>query len=681
MFRKLVLTSKMTLTKNVFMRLFTLCIILSATVFFPTLTRAADGLKVCNLFADHMVLQQKDDVAIWGKAGKGEAVSVEASWGKTASAVADKAGNWRLNIGTPKAGGPYNITIKAGNDLITINDVLIGEVWLASGQSNMDLPLSGWGTTDTIMHGAEAIRNANHPKIRFLKVPFSTSAEPLDSLGGNWTPLSPKSVGEFSAAAYFYAIKLQKELNVPIGIIQSSIGGTPAEAWTSASSLKKLGDFNTQIDGLKNVNQALTGWLSKWKSYKNPKTVEEWKQMAADELDGAKVNYDDSKWISSMLPGRFDRLGKGEFDGTMWIRKEFEVKDLSTDYQLHFEGVDDMDITYINGKEVGATLGNNSANMVRNYKVPKDLLHLGKNSISVWLIDTGGPGSISGKMNLSNPNADISLAGSWKARLVDERIDNKFYDYGMTSDLSKRPNLFGINSNTPTVLFNAMINPLIPYTIKGVIWYQGESNVGRAKQYEKLFPLMIEDWREHWNKTLPFYYVQLAPYKYSDPLQKEQGQKIRNAQRLALRLPKTGMVTTLDIGRLTSAHPTQKIEVGDRLARFALANEYGKPMVTSGPLFQSAKSNGDELIVSFQKNSIGSGLKAKDGELTDFEVAGADKMFVPASAKIKGNELIVSAPSVEKPVYVRYAWSDGAFGSLFNREGLPAATFTSQTDY
>ena len=251
----------------------------------------------------------------------------------------------------------------------------------------------------------------------------------------------------------------------------------------------------------------------------------------------------------------------------------------------------------------------------------------------------------------------------------------------MTSDLSKRPNLFGINSNTPTVLFNAMINPIIPYTIKGVIWYQGESNVGRAKQYEKLFPLMIEDWREHWNKTLPFYYVQLAPYKYSDPLQKEQGQKIRNAQRLALRLPKTGMVTTLDIGRLTSAHPTQKIEVGDRLARFALANEYGKPMVTSGPLFQSAKSNGDELIVSFQKNSIGSGLKAKDGELTDFEVAGADKMFVPASAKIKGNELIVSAPSVEKPVYVRYAWSDGAFGSLFNREGLPAATFTSQTDY
>ncbi|MGY3052400.1 sialate O-acetylesterase [Pedobacter sp. UYEF25] len=645
----------------------------------PVLTNKGEGLKVNRLFADHMVLQQKDQVAIWGKANAGSSVSVDASWGKKISAITTANGEWKLKISTPKAGGPYQIDIRSGEQLITIKDVLIGEVWLASGQSNMDLPLSGWGSIDTIMNGKEAIASANFPKIRFLKVSFGVSATPLDSMGGNWTPLSPKNVGEFSAAAYFYAIKLQKKLNVPIGIIQSSIGGTPAEAWTSAENLKKLGDFNDQIDGLQSLQINRNTWLKKWKTYNKPNTDATWKLLAANEIDASKVNLDDSKWNTTSFPGRYDRLKKGEFDGCMWIRKEFEVKDLSVDYELRLGGVDDMDITYINGKELGAMLGSNAANAPRDYAVPKNLLHIGKNLVCIWLTDTGGPGSISGEMNLTSKNGVvIHLEGDWKSRLVDELIDGKYFNYGIKSELSQRPNLFELNSNTPTVLFNAMINPIIPYSIKGVIWYQGESNVGRAKQYEKLFPLMIEDWRVRWGEILPFYYVQLAPYNYTDPSQKEQGQKIRNAQRLALRLPKTGMVTTLDIGRLISAHPTQKKEIGDRLARFALSNEYGQHMVTSGPLFKNVIINGNQLIVSFEKASIGGGLVAKNGKLADFEIAGSNKVFVSAHAIIKGNLLIVSVPSVKSPIYVRYAWSDGAFGSLFNKEGLPAATFTSE---
>ncbi len=650
-------------------------------LFNPIIPKKEEGLKVCRLFADHMVLQQKDKVAIWGKALPGHSVSVDASWGKQVPTITNSDGEWKLRITTPKAGGPYQITIKCGKESIIINDVLVGEVWLASGQSNMDLPLNGWPPTDTVMNAKEAIADARSPEIRFLKVPFNISATPLDTMGGSWTPLSPQTAGNFSAAAYFYAIKLQKELHVPIGIIQSSIGGTPAEAWTSATSLKKLGDFNNQLSGLQNLQESRSAWLKKWDTSNKPNDIQGWKSLVFNDEDAKKNNFDGSKWNDIHFPGRFDQLQRGEFDGAMWVRKEFVVEDLSTDYQLHLDAVDDMDASYINGIKVGELLGNGVANAPRDDVVPKSILHQGNNLIAIRLIDTGGPGAISGKMILSNKSGIvIPLEGNWKSRLVAELVEGKFYSYGLKTDLSKRPNLFEMNSSTPTVLFNAMINPLIPYTIKGVIWYQGESNVGRAKQYGKLFPLMISDWRAHWGYPFPFYYVQVAPYNYTDPSQREQSQKLRNAQRFALKLPKTGMVTTLDIGRLSSAHPTQKKEVGDRLARFALANEYGQHLVTSGPLFKEAAADGNQLIVSFEKSSVGGGLMAKNGKLANFEVAGANKVYVEADALIKGDKIVVSSPSVKSPVYVRYAWSDGAFGSLFNEEGLPASTFTSDTN-
>ena len=452
------------------------------------------ALKVCNLFSDHMVLQQQEKVSFWGQANPGEKLTVSASWGKNASTNADAAGNWKVKLLAPKAGGPYTINIKTKDSNIIIKDVLVGEVWLASGQSNMDIPLKGWPPGDTILNSKLEISKASYPNIRLLKVPFGISTTPLDSIGGKWNATSPETAGDFSATAYFFARKLYQELHVPIGIIQSSIGGTPAEAWTSRGYLEKVGDFNATI-------------------------------------------------------------------------------------------------------------------------------------------------------------------------AEQEKPQNK-------TDKPK------INSNSPTVLFNAMINPLIPYTIKGVIWYQGESNVGRAEQYKRLFPNMIEDWRNKWGYQFPFYFVQLAPYIYKDPKQTEQSQKLRDAQRYGLKLPKTGMVSTLDIGYLKTAHPPNKQEVGNRLARFALANDYGKNLVVSGPLYKKVVASGKELIVDF--DYVGSGLLASDKGLTNFEIAGADKVYVPAQAKIVNNKVVVSSPSVAAPVYVRYAWSDSSAATLFNKEGLPASTFTSE---
>ncbi|MEO6631329.1 MAG: sialate O-acetylesterase, partial [Mucilaginibacter sp.] len=288
-----------------------------------------------------------------------------------------------------------------------------------------------------------------------------------------------------------------------------------------------------------------------------------------------------------------------------------------------------------------------------------------------------GAGLVRGPVIVANnKGASIAMEGDWKCRLVAELLNGRFYTYGLRADIAGRPDISKLNSNSPTVLFNAMINPLIPYTIKGVIWYQGESNVGRAEQYKRLFPNLIEDWRNKWHEELPFYFVQLAPYLYTATDQKEQSQKLRNAQRYALALPKTGMVSTLDIGYLKTAHPPYKQEVGNRLARFALKNDYGKNIVASGPVYKDVAVSGSELVIKF--GSIGGGLIASDKGLNNFEIAGADKVFVKAQAKISKNKVIVSNPSIANPVYVRYAWSDSSSASLFNKEGLPASTFTSE---
>lgn len=634
-------------------------------------------LKVSNLFSDHIVLQQRDNVNLWGELTPGEKLTISANWGKQASTIADANGKWKVKLATPKAGGPYQISIKTAKKNININDVLIGEVWLASGQSNMDIPLKGWPPGDTIQNSASEISKANHPDIRFFKVPFNTSATPLDSVNGKWLASSPETAGNFSAVAYFYAQKLYQELKVPIGIIQSSIGGTPAEAWTSKGYLKKLGDFNEKIDGLEKLQEAADSWFKKWPVQNIPQTNEQWKSIGFSDADVANPNFADAGWTEIKIPGRIDVSPSGELDGAIWLRRTFIVEDITTDYVLKIGSVDDMDASYINGKYVGGLVGSGFANAPREITIPRSILVKGENVIAIRVIDTGGQGLVRGPISITNDKgASISMEGNWRSRWVAEMLNGKFYTYGLQTDISKRPNISQLNSNSPTILFNAMINPLVPYTIKGVIWYQGESNVGRAEQYKRLFPLMIEDWRDKWGYELPFYFVQLAPYLYSAADQKGQSQKLRDAQRYALKLPKTGMVVTLDVGLLTTVHPPYKKEVGNRFARFALTNEYGEKPVPSGPIYKNTTVSGNKLIIGF--DSVGSGLVAFDKGLSDFEVAGANKVYLPAQAKIVNDKVVVNNSSIAHPVYVRYAWSDGSSASLFNKEGLPAGTFTSE---
>lgn len=639
--------------------------------------KANEKLTVSPLFSDHMVLQQNDDVSLWGTYSPNGYVEINTNWGFNVGSKADDKGKWEMKLVTPAAGGPFSISIIARDTTIIIDDVLIGEVWLASGQSNMEMPLKGWPPNDTIFNSNEEIEKADFPSIRMFTVERNMSEKPLEQVKGNWQVASPETAGDFSATAYFFAKKLYDEMNVPIGIIHTSWGGTVAEAWTSQEKLKILGDFDEVLDRLlDSTSFDLTNeWFNQNQSVAKLSSPAERENFELS-IDAAGVNFDDSAWPSISLPGRFDELSSGAFDGAVWLRKSFELKKSSSEYDLYIGAVDDMDDIYINGTRVGGFNSPGFYNVPRAVKINKDLLINGTNVIAIRALDTGGPGQITGPITMTDDSGErMSLAGEWKYRLLAEIYQGALHVYDLNLDLSKRPEIVEFHPNLPSVLYNGMIEPLIPYTIKGAIWYQGESNVGRANQYERLFPAMITDWRERWNQDFSFYYVQLAPFIYTSVVKDQVSAELRNAQRLSLKTPKTGMVVTLDVGNPTNIHPAKKQEVGERLALHALANDYGKDLVSSGPLFKNITLMNDRVVLEFE--SIGSGLMAK-GKLIGFEIAGADKVFYDAQARIIENKVELVSSKVNQPKYARYAWRDDSDATLFNKEGLPASTFTTK---
>jgi sialate O-acetylesterase len=634
-------------------------------------------LKLNALFSDHMVLQQKQEVAFWGTYTPNEKVTVGGGWGEESAIIAGKNGNWKLNVPTPIAGGPYEVSITSTNDTIILKDVLIGEVWLASGQSNMQMPVKGWPPNDSIRNSKEEITNANYPALRMFNVKRNYSSKVIDSVSGEWLNCSPETVTDFSATAYFFARRLHKELNVPIGIIHSSWGGTPAESWTSKKQLKSLGDFDEIIDVLENPDrERLTNeWYKRWKKLKAPTKQQDWNHIDLGDIKMAQQEFKHDQWNSIALPGRIDFHNEQDLDGAFWFRKSIELTDISSDYLFEMGPVDDIDVVYFNGERIGGTVNKYGEN--RAYTISKSLLKKGKNSIAIRIIDTGGPGSISGSIKLSNKNQDIKLEGDWKFEFIAELYKNELfiYDLNKIKEL-KRPNILAVSPFTPSTLYNAMIHPLVPYSIKGAIWYQGESNVGRAEQYSRLFPKMINDWRNQWKTDFPFYFVQIAPYNYGTPSNEEGSMDLRDAQRLSLKTKNTGMVVTMDIGDFMNIHPANKQDVGSRLAGLALTNDYNMEAVASGPLYKTFTISGNKLILEF--DHIGSGLTAIDSNLEGFEIAGTDKKYVPATAKIIDNNIELFAATVPNPAYARYAWSDNGVASLFNKEGLPASSFTTE---
>ena len=646
------------------------------------------NLKLPSLISDNMLLQQKTDARLWGKANPGHKITVSASWNSRGQAITGKDGKWTVSLPAPVAGGPYTIAISARDTTITIKNVLIGEVWFCSGQSNMEMPLAGWPPNDTIMHSAETIAASSIPEIRLFNVRKNISGEPLEECSGRWEVSSPEAVKQFSATAYFFGRKLYNELLIPIGLIESAWGGTPSESWTSSASLVNTGEFVREIKAIKESAPLLNeyqSWLNTLKQVE-PGTAgeDQWKNLEFDDEKISSTAFDDKSWPAMILPEAFEK-SVGEFDGAVWFRKSIDIPRNMTgkDLVLSLGPIDDMDRTYFNGTLIGATEVSGLWQADRNYEVPASLVREGANEISVRVVDTQGGGGLVGtpdKMKLSlksDAKLSISLKGEWKYQPVAEFKDNKFYVYDISkNEFQTRKRPVNIGPGTPSVLFNGMVSPVLPYRIKGAIWYQGEANVGRADQYSKIFPAMIQDWRETWGiKEFPFYFVQIAPYVYAGVDSTESG-FLRYSQESALKLDKTGMVTTLDIATVMNIHPPYKLEVGERLALLALNNDYGMKFSSSGPVYKTMSVASGSVKLQFDNS--GEGLVAKGNKLKEFEIAGKDGVFVTADAKIVNNEVIVTSPSVRDPVSVRYCWKNGAEASLFNKAGLAAWQFIAK---
>ncbi len=628
----------------------------------------AKNISVPPLFTDNMVLQQKQKIVVWGTAEPGGEVTVELN-GKTAKSVAAKDGKWKTILPSMKAGGPYKLKIN-GKDTITINNVMLGEVWICSGQSNMEMPLDGkWSKVNNFR---QEVANANYPDIRLLMVKKEMANRPEDNFTSKgWEICSPASVGKFSAVGYFFGRDLYKKIKIPIGLIETSWGGTVVEAWTSAKALKKITEFTDTVKAIEADMQTEEERIAKLKQLQNvwpDKLGEIIVKSGSWEHGFQKPDYDITKWKTMKLPTIWERAGEDNVDGIVWFARDVNIPAswAGKDLTLSLGRINDFDFTWFNGVKVGR--GVDVADL-RHYKIPGKLVKAGKNRITTEVLDIGGNGGLYGpaeEMKLSDGKTSIDLTGKWKYKIEPNNIN-----------VRKLPNKPDQNSgvNRPTVLYNAMIHPLLNYRIRGAIWYQGESNAERAYQYRYLFKTMINDWRNDWNEgDFPFYFVQLANFKQVKALPADDSwAELREAQSMALELHNTGMAVTIDIGDSIDIHPHNKQDVGKRLALIALNKTYGFDIPYSGPIYKSMKIEGDKIRIKF--DHADSGLMAKGGDLKGFAIAGEDKKFVWANAKTEGNDVVVWSSKIKKPVAVRYAWAANPVCNLYNGAGLPASPF------
>jgi sialate O-acetylesterase len=644
------------------------------------------AFQLAPLFQDNMVLQQQSNCTIWGKGVPQTTVFIRSSWGKEASTIVQQDGHWATKIPTPKAGGPFQISLRHGTSLLVIRNVLVGEVWLCSGQSNMEMPLEGWPPSDTIANSASEIEHALYPAIRMFTVMRSIEAAPSETCVGTWTECSPVDVRPFSATAFYFGKNLANTLHVPIGLINSSFGGTFIESWMSKEALSTFEEYTSQLkqlDACKENIQSLNEWIIKHPSLviREQDPLHKYEGLNFQDDRCSARAYNDSAWHEMKLPTYWEQAEIGGFDGAVWFRKSVTIPSTwkGKDLTVRLGPVDDMDETYVNGKKVGGYMADGYWNTDRVYAVAGSLVPDSILQIAVRVIDLRGGGGIWGhgtKMVLVN-NADSSsvpIDGLWKFLPVAELKSNIFYIYGAEgNEFSKRPKFpIDFSQDTPSSLFNGMINPFVPFTIKGVIWYQGENNVSNAVRYKKLFPSMIADWRKQFEVgNFPFYYVQIAPYEYGE---KSKSQMLREAQFQTLSVKNTGMAVIMDIGNPKNIHPADKEDVGGRLASLALAKTYGKKIPCSGPVYTSMKVIKGKVLLSFDNTGKGLMVKPLRGE-TNFLIAGEDKVFKKAVVKVEGSKLAVSNSEIAAPVAVRYAWSNTDEATLFNKDGLPSSSF------
>lgn len=650
----------------------------------------APALSLAGLFKDHVVLQRSMDVPIWGTARPGDAVTVSFG-GKSVETTAGDDGKWMVELPpmpASKEGRVLKVESSSGGSL-EVKDVLVGDVWLCSGQSNMEFSVS------QAKDAEREIAAANYPGIRCFKFPKTATFKPSDEILGEWAVCSPETVGDFSAVAYYFARELLKDdPNVPIGLVSSNWGGTPAESWTSLDTLKarpalfadllKRRAYREKADAKTRPTEENVARYRKALAEWEASTVNgnhQYPPVKDSELEYVKPGFDCSKWKKMDLPGAWESRGLN-IDGVVWFRRsvvlpfDWEGKDLL----LSFGSIDDRDTTFWNGEKIGETGPETPRcwSAPRNYTVPGKLVLGGKNTIAVRVFDGMGGGGFTGKSaEMFLKRADgagkaIPLDGNWCFK-VEAPMPEK-----PANPMAKRKQSLAW---LPGGLYDAMIHPLIPMAFTGVIWYQGEANAGnpkRAKQYQRLFMDMITCWRKAWKRDFPFYFVQLANFqkRQTEPAKTDSWAILRDSQTMALKLPNTGMAVIIDIGSASTIHPKNKQEVGRRLALAARKNLRGEDLVAESPMFDSMKVDGSKIVVKFK--NAGGGLKLADGaeKIEGFAIAGADQRFRWADARIiSPNEVELTADGVKWPVAVRYAWHKNPKGNLVGGTGLPACPF------
>jgi len=616
-------------------------------------------------FQDHAVLQRDKPIPIWGLAKPGATVTVTFA-GQMANAEADSAGQWKVSFAPMKAGGPYELAAKSSDGQSQVlKDVLVGDVYLCSGQSNMEYPVRIVGGYDADMKGAS---NRN---IRLFHVQRFSSATPRTTFGADasWSITSPDSVKEFSAVCYFFGRELQPAVNVPIGLIEDSWGGSALQTWLSTEKVHQLGGYEHQLEVMAGYARDPKGSEQNWRTFTNAwwRANDPGSQATPAWSDPA---FDDSKWPEIMLAGDWEGWGipaLSAFDGIVWVRKAFtltadQAKGAAT---LSLGPVDDIDTTWVNGVQVG---GQEGWDTPRVYAIPAGTLHEGVNVVAVGVLDTGAGGGVWGtadekQIKFANGSV-LKLNTPWRWQIA-----------APLKQLQPMPHAPWLKESGLSMLYNGMIAPLGPTQIRGILWYQGESDTYQPKEYARLLPALIQDWRDRFGADVSFLAVQLPGYgPAADKAGTTKWAELREVQRRTVTAtPNTGLAVTIDLGERDNIHPTNKQEVGRRLALVARKLIYGEKIIDEGPTPVSAVQSGNVVALGF--DNVANGLQVYESNRPiSFQLCDALHCSF-ADAVVKGDAVEVDATQIPDATTVRYCWSDSPICNLYNSAGLPAVPF------
>lgn len=631
--------------------------IVIASLLLPIATSAAVTLP--HYITSNMVMQHDASLTVKGTATPGSRVTASPSWmAKDITAKTDQAGRFSMTIPTPAPGGPFSIIFSDGEETV-IDNLLSGELWLCSGQSNMEFPVEGW---TSVMDADHVVATAHNPDIRLLQVRKKTAFSPQEDVEtnmGGWVEAASNTM-DFSAIAYLFAKELRDSLKVPVGVIDATWGGTPAEAWTGYKALKSVPGFEQELSALERCGFNAAGLKADYE-----KRLNYWMALAKNggaAPDPAKKLPD----ATTQPADYFERIGFGNsFDGIMWCQKSFDVPAglAGKDMTLYLGAIDDEDVTYLNGKEAARGSGYNTP---RVYNIPGNMVKAGENLLTIRVSDFGGEGGFAGpreNMRAEIGGISIPLSGDW--------------DYQVGIDFASLPQkpVSVDGSSYPTVLYNAMLYPLQNLPIRGVLWYQGCANVGRVGQYEPLFQALINDWRGLWGEDFPFYFVQLAGWLQPRTVQPDsEWAALRNAQSKALALPNTAMVSAIDLGNPGDIHPRDKQTVAHRLALTALNRDYGhRDADHQAPLCTGMKNEDGKIRLTFDRDVEPTSVAA-----IGFIVGDKEGNFVQAMTEMPDSRtVVVWSPRIKSPDRVRYNWADYPNGNLYSTAGIPVAPFAT----